>query len=210
MKSISKIICLLLCINVHAFADESFFGATSLSGTQRGDVSIYGALDVRRVQFENLVLMGNLDYQKLKVTDTLTVNGNIEGVDLDVDKLVLNGFLSGSKMIIRNGATINGGMKVEHFDIHGYFTINTMEDALFKAKKSNFEKISVASRKVEFNEVIAESIEFAAGHKEPELYLKNASFIKGNIIFKSGQGIIYKSKNSKIKGKVRGGKIVDL
>lgn len=205
MRSIVKIIFLMIFVNASAFAKEAFYGSTSLSSTQSGDVSIYGSLDASRAQFENLVLMGNLNFMKVKVIDTLTVNGSLEGKGLDANRLVLNGLLNGNKIIIRNDATINGGLDAEQLDVHGYLTINTMPDAPFRVKRSNFEKVVASSKKIEFDEVIADSIEFDKTSKNAELYLKNGSLVKGDIIFKSGDGVIHKSSDSKIEGKVKGG-----
>lgn len=195
----------MLFLNLSAIAEEAFYGKTSFSWTQRGDVSVYGSLDASRAQFENLVLMSDFNFKKVKVTETLTINGKIQGEKLDTNKLVLNGMLEGKKIIIRDGATINGGIDAEQLDIHGYLTINVSGG--FKARKSNFEKIKVSAKKIEFNEVILDSIEFDKNDKKPELYLTEGSLVKGDIIFKSGDGIVYKSADSKIEGKVKGGSL---
>ena len=147
MRSISKIIFLVLSLNMSAFAKEAFYGHAELSWIQRGDVSIFGSLDAKKAQFENVVLMGDLDYKKVKVADTLIVNSNIKGEELDANKLVLNGFLGGNKIIIRDGATIKDGMGVEQLDVHGPLVINALMTAPFIAKKSNFEKFIVSAKK---------------------------------------------------------------
>lgn len=212
MKSIYKIILILTAFFTHyvTFAEESFNGKTEFRLTQRGDVSVYGSVIANKAQFENLTILGDLDFQKIKVTDRLTINGFMNGVEIDCNKLILNGTLMGNKIIIRDGATINGGIDAENLDIHGHLVINVTNNSVFKAKKSNFEEISVSSTKVEFDEVITDSIQFDKDNKHSELRLVNGSFAKGDIVFKSGNGKVYKSSDSKIQGKVKGGKLLDL
>lgn len=212
MKLLNKFIILAITSFAHqsAIAKESFHGKTEFSSTQRGDVSVYGSVNANKAQFENLTILGDLNFKKLKVTDSLTINGFMNGMEIDCNKLILNGTLMGSKIIIRDGATINGGIDADNLDIHGYLIINVANDSIFKSKKSNFEKIVVSSAKVEFDEVISDSIEFEKSSKKAELYLSNASLIKGDIVFKSGDGIVKISEDSKIEGEVKGGRLLGL
>ena len=53
-------------------------------------------------------------------------------------------------------------------------------------------------------------MEFDKNSKKSELYLKSGSFVKGDIVFKSGDGIVYKDAASKIESKVKGGMVKPL
>lgn len=212
MKSITKIILLAFAFFVHSniCAEEAFYGNKEFSFTQRGNTSVYGSTIANNTQFENLTIMGNLKYNKLKITESLTINGRLDGELLDCDRLVLNGLLKGHRIIIRDSATINGSIDANDLDIHGVLTMKQSKNGPFIARKSNFEKIVIHGKKVEMAECIIDSIIFEENKNPSELHLSGNSLVKGDVIFKSGNGKVFKSSDSKIAGKVEGGKVIPL
>lgn len=119
--------------------------------------------------------------------------------------LTVNGLFDGDKCQV-NELTVNGDAKLHECIIHGPAEISGEFDASYSVFQDD---IILSCPSVTFNRcVILENIHIkydpnAVGKQV--VWLKNGSFVKGNITFDSKDGMILISKDSQFKGGAVGG-----
>ena len=179
---------------------DVFNGTTKLSDKSYQDVTINGTANLQEIKVKKLNVNGPLQFSNLLVEEDAEVHGPVENskngvfVNLKIvgpfsaekivcDNLSVMGAIDVSELVVKKTMQVTGGINIKHGDIKD-LEVNSSHISLVDSKLSN---LTVNGRK----------------GKEQTLIL-DKTVISGDVIFKSGKGIIEMSKDSVVKGKIAG------
>ena len=131
---------------------------------------------------------GNVIFNGTTIEEGLTITGNLEAKDATLNSLNIVGAATLKNTTISGATQIVGGLQ---------------------ATDSNFkDKIQITSKTVTLNHSNTQDIEIKDddAKSSPSVYLNDNSVVNGNITFVDGNGLV-KNNNSKINGKIIGGKL---
>ena len=139
--------------------------------------------------------------------DSILINGALELNKTTIQKLKVNGNVIANSGEIGN-ALINGNIEIADSK-----SDSIKVNGALSAQKTVFENVEVNGISKFTGSTINKDLTVKRNpnstHKL-ETYLYENTIINGNIIFENGEGIVYKSDKSIIRGKVLNGKIVNI
>ncbi len=179
---------------------QDYFGPTNLNNTNIGESKITGPANLRNVKADSLSVMGPTQFTHLTVTGATELTGPVNSSEQGTfGQLKVTGPLD-VKQITANTLSVTGPVKIKESTITG----DTEVVGPLSAEKSKFGDITVTADTVTLTDADVHNIIVKNDHGQKQtLYLKKAS-VSGNITFESGRGLVVKSKDSDIKGDVKG------
>ena len=134
---------------------------------------------------------GTANLNGTTVTGDTIVNGTLHSHGAKLARVDVNGSACIKDSQVSQTAMINGTLKSQHSTFASDIRLGSTLSTLDHTNTVNID-------------VTADS----SGHDQL-IYVSDASTVQGDITFNSGKGIVYLSKDSKITGQVRGGKIIN-
>lgn len=185
------------------FADI-YNGSVDLSNKTLDNTVINGRATLKEVSASSLSVNGSLKFDHVKIDHSLTVSGSAKGHYLEGDNFSVNGSLKGD-YIKFNNATINGSVSGDHISISDKLKVF----GRVKVSDSQFSSVEISSEKSIFkNSKIEQLSVLKDDDVKQEIYLEEGTIVSGNIEFESGKGVVYLKDNSRVEGKVSGGKVI--
>ena len=185
--------------------------------------TINGSTTLKDTAFESLSINGSLNFRKLEIKKDLNVNGSVDGTKLKCRKLNVNGSLRGEKVKVEY-AKVKGSLFVKDFHVKHDLEVEggvqaidiavagkTRIDGDLSATDGEFSAIEVMNTKTYLNKCKVKDIvvkKIAHSNKIQKLDLIEGTIVSGDVIFESGEGEIYLSNDSIIKGTVKGAQII--
>jgi hypothetical protein len=215
MKLLSKIIIVFFSIST-AFAEQPFSnanpriksGPTSLNNKNIDDkLVIHGASQISNSTISNLKVIGSTQATNLK-SDKIKVEGPFQANNIESRKVKVEGsaIIENSKVEEANiigDAVIKEGSEIKSLEGCGFF----------KLENSKVMNLKLDSNQCEINNSEVIDITFTKPTEQkspPSLKITGNSSVKGNIVFESGDGIVYLDEHS-LKNfdanKIKGGKV---
>lgn len=150
--------------------------------------SAQGNMIAGKVTMSCLNISGSAKMDGTTIKDTLTMTGPLDAKNTRLGSLIVTGDVKIADSVISGPTTIVGTLDSSNTTYEG--------------------KVQITSNTVTLTHSTVSSITINAAKpgKKIYLYLKDNSFINGDIVFTGGAGVV-KSKQSTISGKVVGGTV---
>ena len=164
----------------------------------------YGFREAQSQMLETLQHSGMLNLEKTTVSGITEINGFITAKNSTLNSLTVNGDADLDHVLVKGSVLVQGKLAAEDANFQEAVVIKGQ----INAEDSHFNKtITIYGNHSEFENCHLENIilEKNNDQKVQHLYLEETQ-VDGDITFKS-HGIIHMDKESKIVGKVTGGKI---
>ncbi len=198
-----KIFLLSLILFSSTSMADVFNGTTKLSDKSYQDITINGTANLDEIKVKKLNVNGPLQFSNLLVEESAEIRGPVANskngvfVDLKIvgpfsaekivcDNLSVMGAIDVSELVVKKKMQVTGGVNVKRGDIKD-LEVKSDRISLTESKISD---LTVDGRK----------------GKEQTLIL-DKTVISGNVVFKSGNGIIEMSKDSVVEGTITGATI---
>ncbi|MBL0941135.1 MAG: hypothetical protein IBJ00_00135 [Alphaproteobacteria bacterium] len=188
-------------------SDTSSLNSSDISN--QASVQNFGFARYEKKNISKVQVYGPAVFEGTTVTETAQISGPMNAEDARFKNLVVNGpcNLKGSFI---NEAVLNGPVKVQKVTVTGKIEIN----GPLKARDSHFKgPISIAARKITFEGSDATNLELRtsrnAEDKKGQIVILKNSIISGNITFEEGNGKVFLTRGSKVKGQVKGGQLIE-
>jgi hypothetical protein len=153
---------------------------------------------------DDLNVDGSTSLNGTTVTNTVTANGSLRANHSILNKVTANGSAQIRNSEIKGHLCCSGSADIYKSKVN----TATISGSLFAVTTIFAEQLSLATDKTILQSSQTKDVIIQVVNNHEELYLQNNTIVEGNITFLSGKGLVFKSDNSKIIGKVRGGKIV--
>lgn len=202
MNLVSRIIFLLSLILFTSISiADTFNGLTNLQDKSYEDLTINGPANLGHIKAKKLNVNGPLQFSHLSVEEdgeihgpvnnsekgyfaNLKIVGPFNAIDIVCDNLFGEGVFDVTDLIVKNQMQVTGPIKLKHAEI--------------KTLEANSHEIILMESKVQDILVNDDNKK-----KEQKLTL-DKTVVSGNVIFKSGKGIIEMDSDSVIHGTITG------
>lgn len=169
----------------------------------------YGATQIGEESISSIIIHGPAVIDRVKILETMEVNGTLNASKSQVKHLIVNGNLSGFELSLSE-VKINGIAQLSSSTVSGTITVFgslNSHECIFK------ESIVLDSTETFFNKSNIQDITILNNSSNlitQKVYIKDHSKIIGKITFKSGIGEVIVSGNSTVTpSQVVGGKIIN-
>ncbi|PWU05417.1 MAG: hypothetical protein C5B43_03315 [Verrucomicrobia bacterium] len=175
---------------------------TFITGKKAKKILLKGPARLSDVKADSVIIDGYLAFNNLEVTGDVTVSHPIreESQNLKCRHLTLGKSITANNVQCES-AYICGSACLENIEVSGNTTITSNA----KIKNGKMSNLNLTSNEIHLNNVNLKDIiiEETRNSTNQVLYLKGKS-IADNISFKSGNGVIFMDKESKVNGEING------
>lgn len=123
------------------------------------------------------------------IEQTLKANGDVEAIQAQIASLFVNGHIRLRNCVIHDKSFINGSLEAENCLLEEKLSIAT---DLIILKNCETNSITIRPSKLNRPQI---------------LDMRENTVVNGSIVFESGQGQVWTSKNSEVTGYIKGAKI---
>ncbi len=187
--------------NVYA---NSISGDVNLINSKLETITVKGNQSFKNSQFKSLTAYGTLNFDNIIIDETLKVDGAANGKILACKAFHVNGALN-VQNLKSSEAIVKGAFNGEDVVITG----KTIIEGELNAKNSSFQDIEIKSTKSSLDDSTAHNILVNPTKNKPQkIILKGNTVISGDIVFEAGDGEVHVGDKVKIKGHVKGAKVI--
>ena len=182
---------------------QTFFGNKTIKNATLHNASFIGPTHLRKVTAESLSVMGPLEFHDLRVTGDAEIKGPVTNSE------------SGTFGLLKiTGPFIANDVACEQLDVEGPVNVSGLRVSdetnivgPLEVRQSQFQGLNILADEISLEDVDVNDINVdwvKAKHERQVLRLKGNTIVMGNIVFKSGKGIIKQGPNVKIRGEITG------
>jgi hypothetical protein len=181
---------------------ESFKGMTKLTEKSFDKLEIAGPANLNRIKTNDLTVHGPMEFEEITVYGQAQITGPMRGKRGNFQTMETTGPMHTEEMSAHT-LKATGPTKLEKFT----FTGNVAVNGPLEAKKGQFNDLTVTGSDIELEDISLKNLTLADEEKPATVTLKGKASVAGNIVFKSGKGIVKKDDQSTIEGKIMGGSL---